>query len=49
MNDIEASRDHRAFASFSIGSVTTWHTLVNCLDQFRYFIPMSGAMDYEGI
>ena len=31
-----------------MGSVTTWYTFINCLDQFRYFMPMSGAMDYEG-
>ena len=46
--DIAASRDHRAFGGFSMGSVTTWYTFVNCLDQFRYFLPMSGAMDYQG-
>lgn len=46
--DIKASRDHRAFGGFSMGSVTTWYTFVNCLDEFRYFMPMSGAMDYEG-
>lgn len=42
------SRDHRAFGGFSMGSVTTWYAFVNCLDDFRYFLPMSGAMDYEG-
>ncbi len=31
-----------------MGSVTTWYTFINCLDEFRYFMPMSGAMDYEG-
>ena len=41
-------RDHRAFGGFSMGSVTTWYTFVNCLDQFRCFIPSSGAMDYQG-
>ena len=46
--DIAASRDHRAFGGFSMGSVATWYTFVNCLDQFRYFLPMSGAMDYQG-
>ncbi len=45
---IKASRDHRAFGGFSMGSVTTWYTFMNCLDEFRYFLPMSGAMDYEG-
>lgn len=43
-----ADRDHRAFGGFSMGSVTTWYTFVNCLDEFRYFIPSSGAMDYQG-
>ena len=46
--DIAASREHRAFGGFSIGSVTTWYTFANCLEQFRYFLPMSGAMDYQG-
>jgi len=46
--DIKNSRDHRAFGGFSMGSVATWYTFVNCLDEFRYFLPMSGAMDYEG-
>jgi len=46
--DIKSSRDHRAFGGFSMGSVTTWYTFVNCLEEFRYFLPMSGAMDYEG-
>lgn len=46
--DIKKSREHRAFGGFSMGSVATWYTFVNCLDEFYYFIPMSGAMDYEG-
>lgn len=45
---IEASRDHRAFGGFSMGSVTTWHTFLNCLDAFRYFLPCSGAVDSTG-
>lgn len=46
--DIKASRDHRAFGGFSMGSATTWHIFENCLDEFRFFLPMSGAVDYEG-
>ncbi|MGI5887807.1 MAG: alpha/beta hydrolase-fold protein [Oscillospiraceae bacterium] len=38
---LEASRDHRAFVGFSMGSVTTWRTFEYCLDEFRYFSPMS--------
>ncbi len=45
---IENSRVHRAFGGFSMGSVTTWHTFINCLDEFRYFLPMSGAIDSNG-
>lgn len=41
---IRASRDHRGFGGFSMGSVTTWHTFQYCLDYFRYFMPMSGNM-----
>lgn len=36
-----ASRDHRGFGGFSMGSVTTWHTFQYALDDFRYFLPMS--------
>lgn len=41
---LRASRDHRGFGGFSMGSVTTWHTFQYCLDYFRYFMPMSGNM-----
>jgi enterochelin esterase-like enzyme len=40
--DIKASREHRAFGGFSMGSVTTWYTYVNCLDYIKYFLPLSG-------
>ncbi|MGI6754699.1 MAG: hypothetical protein ACOX4F_01615 [Atopobiaceae bacterium] len=43
-----ASRDHRAFAGFSMGSVNTWHTFQYCLAYFRYFMPMSGALSSNG-
>ncbi|MCM1183048.1 MAG: alpha/beta hydrolase-fold protein [Roseburia sp.] len=42
------SRDHRAFAGFSMGSVTTWHTFEYCLDYFRYFFPSSGDLTSDG-
>lgn len=29
--ELERSRDHRAFCGFSMGSVTTWHTFEYCL------------------
>lgn len=37
MKDLIASRDHRAFMGFSMGSVATWRTFEYCLDYFRYF------------
>lgn len=39
---LEASRKHRAFGGFSMGSVTTWYQFVNSLDYVAYFMPLSG-------
>ncbi|AEV68181.1 sugar-binding protein [Acetivibrio clariflavus] len=39
---IKASREHRAFGGFSMGSVCTWYTYINCLDYIKYYIPLSG-------
>ena len=39
--DVKASRDHRGFGGFSMGSVATWRTFQYALDEFRYFLPMS--------
>lgn len=41
---LAASRDHRGFGGFSMGSVNTWRTFEHSLDYFRYFLPMSGAL-----
>ena len=40
---LAASRDHRAFGGFSMGSMNTWRTFEHCLDYFRYFAPSSGG------
>lgn len=45
---LRASRDHRAFAGFSMGSVATWRTFQYCLDEFRYFMPSSGNLTSDG-
>ena len=45
---IRASRDHRGFGGFSMGSVNTWCTFRYTLDCFRYFIPMSGNYTTDG-
>ncbi|WDH99427.1 sugar-binding protein [Paenibacillus urinalis] len=42
LDDLKASRAHRAFGGFSMGSVTTWNTFVHALDYFKYFMPLSG-------
>lgn len=44
LENLKATRDHRGFGGFSMGSVNTWHTFQNCLDYFRYFMPVSGNM-----
>ena len=46
--DLKASRDHRAFGGFSLGSVTTWMQFCYDFDYIRYFIPMSGSCWYYG-
>ena len=42
INDLRRSRSHRAFAGFSMGSVTTWHQFLFNLDLIHSFVPMSG-------
>lgn len=39
---LSASRYHRAFGGFSMGAVTTWSVFEHCLDEFAYFMPVSG-------
>lgn len=45
---LAASRDHRAFGGFSMGSMNTWRTFQYCLDYFRYFAPSSGGPIGDG-
>ena len=45
---LKASRDHRAFGGFSLGSVTTWLQFCHDTDYIRYFLPMSGSSWYYG-
>ncbi|GFN33498.1 sugar-binding protein [Paenibacillus xylaniclasticus] len=42
LSDLKASRAHRAFGGFSMGSVTTWYTFIHALDYFKYYMPLSG-------
>lgn len=46
---IAASREHRAYAGFSLGSLSTWFTFIDCVDYFRGFIPMSGDCWPKGV
>lgn len=48
LEGLEASRDHRGFGGFSMGSVNTWCTFRYALDYFRYFMPMSGSYQADG-
>ena len=48
LEDLMASRDHRAFGGFSLGSVTTWLQFCHDTDYIRYFLPMSGSSWYYG-
>ena len=48
LEDLAASRDHRAFGGFSLGSVTTWMEFCYDTDYIRYFLPMSGSSWYYG-
>ena len=46
--ELKASRDHRLFGGFSLGSVTTWLQFCYDSDYIRSFIPMSGSCWYCG-
>ena len=48
LEDLAASRDHRAFGGFSLGSVTTWMEFCHGTDYIRYFLPMSDSSWYYG-
>ena len=39
---LKASRMHRGFGGFSMGSCTTWFAFLNHLDYFSEFVPLSG-------
>ena len=39
---LRASRNHRAFAGFSMGSVTTWEIFMQSQEYVQYYMPMSG-------
>ena len=42
LEDLNKSREHRAFGGFSMGAACTWYVFMNCLDYFQYYMPLSG-------
>lgn len=49
LEDLQASRYHRAYGGFSMGSVSTWGVLLNCLDICAYYMPLSGEYKVSGL
>ncbi len=43
LEDIAASRDHRAIAGFSLGAVATWYVFQQQMQAFKWFLPISEA------
>lgn len=39
---VKKGREHRAFGGYSMGSEATWNVFAKCLNEFQYFLPMSG-------
>ncbi len=42
LEDFKASRGHRAFTGYSMGACGTWAAFEFCIDEIKYFLPMSG-------
>ncbi|MBQ9895292.1 MAG: family 43 glycosylhydrolase [Ruminococcus sp.] len=45
---LKASRSHRAYGGFSMGSLSAWCVADHCLDIVQYIMPLSGD-NWEGI
>lgn len=45
---ISASRTHRGYTGYSMGSLSTWCTYLNNMDCIKYFMPMSGDYWIDG-
>lgn len=39
---VKKNRESRVFGGFSMGGVTTWSVMMNCLDLVKHFLPLSG-------
>lgn len=49
IDDIKATRDHRAFGGFSMGSITTWNVYIHGIDYFKYYLPLCGEARVEDL
>lgn len=47
LQDMKASREHRAFGGFSMGSMTTWNVFANCLDYVKYYMPLCAGFRFQ--
>ncbi len=45
---LQASRDHRAVAGFSLGGTATWYVFLQQMSYFRWFLPISEASWDDG-
>ena len=48
VEDLRASRMHRAYGGFSMGGGSTWKVACNCMDIVGYFMPLSGH-NWDGV
>lgn len=39
---VKRDRSYRAFGGYSMGAEATWNVFAKCLNEFQYFLPMSG-------
>ena len=39
---VKAGRNHCAFGGYSMGAEATWNVFAKCLQEFKFFLPMSG-------
>ncbi len=49
LEGIKASRDYRAYTGYSMGSLSTWVTFIQCNEYFHYYMPMSGDCWVNGV
>lgn len=45
---VYGTREYRGYTGYSMGALSTWHTFLNDLDYFKFFMPMSGDLWVNG-